>query len=262
MGFGHVALRRTLALSALLFAMLGVAVAAADADRVKDEARFVIVYSDGEAGAAGARRWTTAFANIRKIKVTGRPVAVPAYADHIRRVVTMQNAFARTGDVDERVEVRALIEEAIALGCPDADRHGLTLTRAVAPGTSVTIDRHRVRQIAVNLLANARDSILVHRARLGAQAGPGQIGVRAAVDAGWLELAVDDDGDGIPAEVLPRIFNAGFTTKAHGHGHGLHSSSLAAEHLGGTLRCTSAGTGHGASFVLRVPVDPPGCHAA
>ena len=145
----------------------------------------------------------------------------------------MQNAFARTGDVHEQVELAALIEEAIALGCPNADHHGVTLTRIVAPDSRVAIGRHRVLQIAVNLLANARDSILGQRARLGPEAGPGLITVRATADAGWLELADDDDddddddGDGISPEVLPRIFNAGFTTRTTGHGDGLHSSSLA-----------------------------------
>lgn len=92
-------LRRALTLGALLVATCPVASAPADAaddrralvmlralaydtqldDRVGDEVRFVIVYSEGPEGAAEARRWTTAFTNVRKIKVAGRPVVVTAY---------------------------------------------------------------------------------------------------------------------------------------------------------------------------------------
>ncbi|HET7504727.1 MAG TPA: ATP-binding protein, partial [Kofleriaceae bacterium] len=121
-----------------------------------------------------------------------------------------------------------------------------------------------VLQIAVNLVANARDSVLERCQRIATpsvvDAAPGRIAVRAAVDDGWLELAVEDDGGGIAPETLARIFNAGFTTKARGHGYGLHSSALAAEHLRGTLRCTSAGIDRGASFILRIPVETASSH--
>jgi len=82
----------------------------------------------------------------------------------------------------------------------------------------------------------------------------------AKVEAGWLELAVEDTGGGIAPESLLRIFSAGFTTKPKGHGYGLHSSALAAEQLGGTLRCASPGLGQGATFVLRVPTETASSH--
>ncbi|HTE49508.1 MAG TPA: ATP-binding protein [Kofleriaceae bacterium] len=186
--------------------------------------------------------------------------ALRGHVDHVNRVVAMQNAFARTGDVNEEVELATLIDEALALGCPDAERRGLTITCAVEPARRIMTDRHRVLQIAVNLLANARDSVIAHRQRLAPDAALGQITVRARVDDGWLGLAIDDDGGGIAPETLSRIFAAGFTTKVKGHGYGLHSSALAAEHLRGTLRCNSAGIDRGASFVLRIPVEPARSH--
>jgi len=120
--------------------------------------------------------------------------------------------------------------------------------RPLSIDRAITIDRHRVLQILVNLLANARDSVAAH-ARSGAD-GPRRITVTARVEPGWLELAVDDTGGGIAPESLLRIFSAGFTTKPRGHGYGLHSSALAAEQLGGTLRCASPGLGLGFLFVV------------
>jgi signal transduction histidine kinase len=170
---------------------------------------------------------------------------------HINRVITQQNGYARIGGVNEQVELATLVAEAIALGCPDPKRHGIEVVQSVTADV-VTLDRHRVLQILVNLLANARDSVTAHK-RAGATEV--RITVGGVVETGWIELSVEDSGGGIARESLLQIFHAGFTTKPKGHGYGLHSSALVAEQLGGTLRCTSAGLGHGARFVLRVPTE-------
>ncbi len=74
---------------------------------------------------------------------------------------------------------------------------------------------------------------------------------------GFLNISVRDNGVGISAENLPRIFEHGFTTRKEGHGFGLHSSALAARELGGTLHAASEGPGHGATFELSIPTTPP-----
>jgi signal transduction histidine kinase len=56
--------------------------------------------------------------------------------------------------------------------------------------------------------------------------------------------------------VLIRIFNHGFTTRASGHGFGLHSGMLAAKELGGSLNLHSDGLGRGATSTLELPVNP------
>jgi two-component system, NtrC family, sensor kinase len=54
---------------------------------------------------------------------------------------------------------------------------------------------------------------------------------------------------------LPRIWEFGFTTKAQGHGFGLHSSAVAAQQLGGTVTVISAGASLGACFTVRIPLN-------
>jgi signal transduction histidine kinase len=66
---------------------------------------------------------------------------------------------------------------------------------------------------------------------------------------------VIDNGVGISPENLTRIFSFGFTTRKYGHGFGLHSSILAAQELGGTLRACSEGVGQGATFILELPLQ-------
>ena len=74
--------------------------------------------------------------------------------------------------------------------------------------------------------------------------------------AGLAIISVADNGIGIPAENLTRIFAHGFTTRKHGHGFGLHSSALAASEMGGALRVQSDGHGCGATFTIELPLSP------
>jgi signal transduction histidine kinase len=69
-------------------------------------------------------------------------------------------------------------------------------------------------------------------------------------------ISVIDNGVGIPAENMSRLFAHGFTTRVDGHGFGLHSGALAAQELGGSLRVTSGGPGCGATFTLELPCGP------
>ena len=71
-----------------------------------------------------------------------------------------------------------------------------------------------------------------------------------------VKIAVIDNGIGIPAEHLTRIFEHGFTTRKEGHGFGLHNGALAAKDLGGSLTAHSDGPGKGAMFTLELPLRP------
>jgi C4-dicarboxylate-specific signal transduction histidine kinase len=72
-----------------------------------------------------------------------------------------------------------------------------------------------------------------------------------------VRISVLDNGVGISAENMGRLFTHGFTTRQSGHGFGLHSSALAAHELGGSLRAESGGAGCGAVFILDLPLVPP-----
>ncbi len=73
----------------------------------------------------------------------------------------------------------------------------------------------------------------------------------------FVSVSVTDNGCGISAENLDKIFNYGFTTKVEGHGFGLHSSAVAAIELGGSLVARSDGPEQGATFVLKLPRQSP-----
>jgi signal transduction histidine kinase len=171
------------------------------------------------------------------------------HIDHIKRVVSMQNAYARMRTVVEATSVASLLHEAVEIACPSQRRPDITTAIEVAGllDDDVMIDRHRVLQIVVNLISNARDAV-------SGIAGPRLITVEATSDGAQVTVEVRDSGVGITKALLARIFNAGFTSKQGGHGYGLHSSALAARQMGGALTVSSEGEGHGATFTLVVPI--------
>jgi signal transduction histidine kinase len=85
---------------------------------------------------------------------------------------------------------------------------------------------------------------------------PHQMTLRVNVtDQRKLRICVQDQGEGIAAENLTRIFSHGFTTRKDGHGFGLHSCVLAAKEMGGSLTAHSDGPGKGATFALELPIQ-------
>jgi signal transduction histidine kinase len=113
------------------------------------------------------------------------------------------------------------------------------------------LDRHRTLLILVNLFTNARQATSRNTERHG------QIRVRGEVadDGQRLRITVTDNGDGIGPGDLAQVFEHGYTTRADGHGFGLHSSAIAAREMGGSLNAYSDGAGTGASFTLDVPLS-------
>jgi PAS domain S-box-containing protein len=169
--------------------------------------------------------------------------------EHIKAVVSMQQENARFGGRVEQVPVRELIDDALRLHATSFEQLGIRVQREYAQVPAVLVDRHKLLQILVNLLSNARHALM----ESGRQ--DRQLSLRVRPEgAERLSIEVGDNGVGIAPEHLPRLFTHGFTTKKGGHGFGLHASALAAEELDGRLRCESAGPGQGATFIIELPL--------
>jgi len=169
--------------------------------------------------------------------------------DHIKEIVAMQQRYARGTGVIEVLSVADLVEDSIRINAASFTRHEVNVARDIAPVPPVKTDRHKVMQILVNLLSNAKHA-------LDHSDGDRRMMVRVTQNQeGQLEIAVIDNGTGIAPENLDRIFSHGFTTKKLGHGFGLHSGALAARELGGTLTAHSDGPGRGATFTLTLPLE-------
>ncbi|MFC5500333.1 ATP-binding protein [Caenimonas terrae] len=171
--------------------------------------------------------------------------------DHIKDIVTVQQSHATGAGVIELVLATELAEDALRMQAPSLTRHRVTVIREFTPVPPIPMDRGQVLQILVNLISNARQAMAAMPAAVP------RLTLRVELSGtDRLRIAVCDQGEGISAENLTRIFAHGFTTRSTGHGFGLHSSALAARAMGGTLTAASEGPGKGATFTLELPVDP------
>jgi signal transduction histidine kinase len=170
--------------------------------------------------------------------------------EHIKEIVAMQQDYAKTSGVNETVSLPDLVEDALRINAGSLARHNVDIARDYIARPVATLDKHKVIQILINLIRNAKYAC-------DESGRPDKlITVRTTAGDKWVRIAVIDNGVGIPAENLIRIFNHGFTTRKTGHGFGLHSGALAAKELGGALNVQSDGPGRGASFTLELPIKP------
>jgi signal transduction histidine kinase len=147
-------------------------------------------------------------------------------------------------------DLNAVVDGAVSL----AQRHPLYQSRDAA----VTIrkdyagnlprllaDPLQLQQVVLNLLLNAAE----------AMPSGGTVTARTFSDNGALGVSIGDTGHGIEEQLMDRIFQPFFTTKAKGTGLGLAISKRLVEQHGGSIRAENAPAG-GASFVITLPVGP------
>jgi signal transduction histidine kinase len=146
-------------------------------------------------------------------------------------------------------EVAPLIDEAVRTMRAQTENGGQTLTQRVEPRLpQLNVEADRIRQILVNLITNAHEY-----SPKGAT-----IEVTARAVGAEVEIAVSDDGPGIPESQLEHIFerftrgDAGLTQRVGGTGLGLAISKSLIELHGGTIEVDSK-PGEGSTFRLRIP---------
>jgi PAS domain S-box-containing protein len=168
-------------------------------------------------------------------------------------------AYAGKGGVSStRVVTRPLVDELLRIIAPTLPA-GIAISVDIAPELAMRGDAAQIRQVLLNLIANARDAL----------GGTGTIHVAARIchhggdhDADdvstigtpgtFLVLEVADNGPGIDRELRRRIFEPFFTTKSTGHGLGLAAVLGIVRAHGGGMRLVSA-PGEGARFIVLWP---------
>jgi PAS domain S-box-containing protein len=176
--------------------------------------------------------------------------------DHIKEIVTMQQSYATMVGVVEPLDAASLMEDALRMNAGALVRHDVCCVRDFQPVPKVVAEKAKVLQILVNLIRNAK-----YAADEGRTSGKIITLQIRADQPGRVQLVVRDNGIGIPPENLAKIFTHGFTTRADGHGFGLHSSMVVAREMKGDLTVHSDGTGQGATFVLDLPALGNGAEA-
>jgi signal transduction histidine kinase len=166
--------------------------------------------------------------------------------DHL--MATVRNSSSK----QQCVELSSLLNETASLflkGMPPSERTVEVAVQSDPGAACVWGDSGRLSQVLLNLLNNARQSILSTK-------GQGRIVLRSrhAHDQKrrWVTIEVEDDGPGIPEPYLDRIFEPFFTTREDGTGFGLYFASEIIKEQGGRLTARN-NPGPGATFALWLP---------
>jgi PAS domain S-box-containing protein len=144
------------------------------------------------------------------------------------------------------VDLRALIEDVVALQGPAARQAGLELTTALEDGSLCARgNAAMLKQVLVNLVVNAIDAMR--------ERGHGRIEIGCHRKSETrVELSVDDDGPGISAEIADRLFSPFVTSKEAGTGLGLTIVKRIVDRHGGTIHVASAA---GRGTTVRVSLE-------
>jgi signal transduction histidine kinase len=151
----------------------------------------------------------------------------------------------REGAGHAAVNVRAQVEQAVALLRPEAERRGIRLELAdSATEMRAQCTEDALHDVVSNLLVNAVE----------ATPSGGAVSIRLRASDGFVILDIADDGPGIPPNLRERIFDPFFTTKPRGTGLGLAIVKKRLAEMGGSIHCESPGTGgRKTSFIVLLP---------
>jgi PAS domain S-box-containing protein len=171
-------------------------------------------------------------------------------ADRVRLIVRDLKIFSRspTDELSGPVDVNAIIESSLRMAWNEI-RHRARLVKSYGPVPGVDANEARLGQVFLNLIVNAAQSLQEGRAQHN------EIRVSTRLDAERVVVEVSDTGAGIPPEIIGRIFDAFFTTKAVGVGTGLGLAicQRLVTDMGGELTVESE-LGKGTTFRVALPV--------
>ena len=172
-------------------------------------------------------------------------------ADRARDIVRTLLEFARAGKVNkQRLLLAKLIDETIVLLRGQVPSQ-VDIQVDIPTDLEIVVDKQRLQQVCLNLGKNALDvlgsegHIWISAREMKREKRPREV-----------EILIEDDGPGIPADLVPRIFDPFFTTKDVGHGSGLGLFIVhdIIEWHGGTINVDSR-PGEGTTFIIWLPAN-------
>jgi signal transduction histidine kinase len=170
-------------------------------------------------------------------------------AQRLKKISESLVDFARQRKREmEVVPLRPLVDEAWSLVAIDEKSSQVTFRNCVQPGAPVYGNADRLIQVFVNLLRNSLNAV--------DSEGTITVGSQPMTENGrrWTSISVEDNGPGIPAEVLPDIFEAFVTTRLDSRGTGLGltvAEGIVTQH-GGQITASNRKDG-GARLEIKIP---------
>lgn len=186
-------------------------------------------------------------------------------SDRIRKIVLGLRIFSRLDESEyKEADLHESLDSTLMLLKhrlkAHNDRPNITVIKDYDQLPPIPCFAGQLNQVFMNILSNAIDAIEeldTQRKRTENRHHPGCITIRTSlVDSHWVEIAIADNGLGMPEEVRQKVFNPFFTTKAVGKGTGMGMSisyQIVIEKHGGKLDCFSK-IGEGTEFTIKIPL--------
>jgi len=187
--------------------------------------------------------------NLEKEEMYGELDELVSNIDHIKNVINMQQSHAGSYGVREKIKLSELVEDALRMNVQGMGLHGVKVSRSFIDIPPLYIDKHKVLQIMINLISNAKHAMVESDNDIK------NLMINISVDEDMALLEISDNGIGIDKDDMSHLFEYGFKKRRDGHGFGLHHSAIVASELGGRISVKSDGHGKGASFLLWLPFD-------
>jgi C4-dicarboxylate-specific signal transduction histidine kinase len=148
------------------------------------------------------------------------------------------------------IDLGELVAGVLKFLARDAERRRVALERELAPDLPLVYgDKVHLEQVLLNLVLNGMDAMA------DTPASRRRLAVRTARSGSAVEVAVTDNGHGIAATTLPRLFDSFYTTKKDGMGLGLPLARSIVEAHGGRIWAENRPEG-GATFRFTLPTEP------
>ena len=181
---------------------------------------------------------------------------------HIVDIIRTQNSYHGASTTRKDINLEVTILDAIKILQDSIDKRQIQIEIDCdeAP-KEIRIQESQFHQMLVNLIKNSVEAI-DELGKLGERDEAPRIHIHSHILEESLCIDITDNGIGIDAKDLKRIFSAGFTSKEHGSGLGLHSSANFVIGSGGRIQACSDGRGKGATIriLLRLSSIQPNGH--
>ncbi len=166
----------------------------------------------------------------------------------ITDIISTQQHLSKKTSIEEIYLINDLIDDALNItGIPI--KKEIRLTKHFERIKPLRIDKSKIVEVLVNLLNNAKDAVIL------SPKTDKSITVKTHyLDKNTVRIEIADNGIGIAADHLTKIFSYGFTTKKNGHGFGLHSSAISVNQMGGVMNVESEGVEKGTVFMIDLKV--------
>ncbi|MBF0139994.1 MAG: PAS domain S-box protein [Magnetococcales bacterium] len=175
--------------------------------------------------------------------------------EHVRDIIRIQQESSHY-TLKQKFVLKDLIDDCRVILMDLLSRDQIQLTYIPGEGVhDVHLPRGQMLQMMINLVKNACEAIADPQHDL---VQPGRITITSQyIEETFLEIAVEDNGIGMTATQLTKIFSSGYSSKSRGSGFGLHSAANFVQHMGGSITGHSPGPGAGARFVISLPITRP-----